>query len=64
MIMRSMLRKCADCGRYTLNDACPMCSSRTVSPIPMKYSPEDRYGDYRRKAIIEEYGENGKYRKV
>ncbi|MCL1979301.1 MAG: RNA-protein complex protein Nop10 [Methanomassiliicoccaceae archaeon] len=58
--MRSSFRKCTSCGRYTLNDGCPSCGSATVSPVPVRFSPEDRYGDYRRKAVIEEYGENGK----
>ncbi|MCL1810819.1 MAG: RNA-protein complex protein Nop10 [Methanomassiliicoccaceae archaeon] len=60
--MSSSLRKCASCGRYTLKDACPSCGSVAVSPVPAKFSPEDRYGEYRRKAIAEEYGENGKPR--
>ncbi|MDR1954335.1 MAG: RNA-protein complex protein Nop10 [Candidatus Methanoplasma sp.] len=60
--MRSVLRKCTSCGRYTLSSECPSCGSAVTSPAPMRFSPVDRYGDYRRKAIIEEYGENGKYR--
>ena len=58
--MKSELRKCVKCGRYTLRDTCPSCSSETHCPVPPKYSPEDRMGDYRRKTILEEYGENGK----
>ncbi|MBQ8373770.1 MAG: hypothetical protein IJX35_05635 [Candidatus Methanomethylophilaceae archaeon] len=53
-----------NCGRYTLRSTCPSCSSQTHCPVPPKYSPEDRMGDYRRKAIIESYGENGKYRHI
>ena len=44
------LMKCPDCGTYTLKQECPNCSSSTVSPRPAKYSPEDKYGDYRRRA--------------
>ncbi|MCQ2069929.1 MAG: RNA-protein complex protein Nop10 [archaeon] len=62
--MSSQLRKCPKCGRYTLKDNCVACSVKTVSPIPPKFSPEDRYGKYRRISIKAEYGENGKYRKV
>jgi rRNA maturation protein Nop10 len=40
---------------------CPECGSDTRHPAPPRYSPEDRYGEYRRKSIIEEYGENGKH---
>ncbi len=47
--MRSAMRKCPSCGRYTLKDTCPDCGEHTISPIPPRFSPEDRYGDYRRK---------------
>ncbi|MDR2699061.1 MAG: RNA-protein complex protein Nop10 [Candidatus Methanoplasma sp.] len=60
--MSSSLRKCVSCGRYTIKDVCSTCGSAVSSPVPMKFSPDDRYGSYRRKAIIEEYGENGKPR--
>jgi len=36
------------CGRYTLKEICPACRSRTVQAIPPRYSPEDKYGKYRR----------------
>lgn len=49
------------CGKYTFKDTCPACGNITLSPTPPKYSPEDRYGKYRREAIEMEYGENGKY---
>ncbi len=42
------MRKCPACGRYTLKDTCPDCGERTVSPLPPRFSPEDRYGKYRR----------------
>ena len=60
--MSSEIRRCAGCGIYTLQPVCPKCSSDTVCTIPMKYSPEDRYGEYRRRSNLQEYGENGKYR--
>ncbi|MBP5685941.1 MAG: nucleolar RNA-binding Nop10p family protein, partial [Candidatus Methanomethylophilaceae archaeon] len=50
-----------ECARYTLSKVCPICGKATVDPIPPRYSPEDRMGEYRRKAILEEYGENGKH---
>ncbi|MBQ2485871.1 MAG: RNA-protein complex protein Nop10 [Candidatus Methanomethylophilus sp.] len=59
--MRSSIRKCPECGRYSLKDKCQDCSSGTVPAHPAKYSPDDRYGKYRRISIQEEYGENGKY---
>ncbi|MBT3303802.1 ribosome biogenesis protein [Candidatus Woesearchaeota archaeon] len=41
------IMKCSKCGKYTLEASC--CSKKTVSPRPPKYSPEDKYADYRRK---------------
>ncbi|MBR7153556.1 MAG: RNA-protein complex protein Nop10 [Candidatus Methanomethylophilaceae archaeon] len=62
--MRSEIRKCGSCGRYTLRNTCPLCGSTTSCPVPPKYSPEDRMGEYRRKAIMECYGDNGKHNKI
>ena len=42
-----------------MTDVCK-CGTATVTSIPARYSPDDRYGEYRRKAIKEEFGENGK----
>ncbi|MEA3200762.1 MAG: Nucleolar RNA-binding protein Nop10p family [Thermoplasmata archaeon] len=42
------LLKCAEHG-YTLKAACPACGKATAQPGPAKFSPEDRYGAYRRK---------------
>ncbi|MBN3037036.1 MAG: RNA-protein complex protein Nop10 [Candidatus Diapherotrites archaeon] len=44
------LRQCLKCGEYTLDDSCPLCGVATSSPYAPKFSPEDRYGEYRRKA--------------
>ena len=46
---KTLLRKCSECGEYTLGDACPKCGGKTFMPIPAKYSPDDRYGEYRRR---------------
>ncbi|RLE84342.1 MAG: RNA-protein complex protein Nop10 [Thermoprotei archaeon] len=46
---RGLIRKCPSCKRYTLMEVCPKCGERTRSPHPPKFSPEDRYGEYRRK---------------
>ncbi|MEA4977450.1 MAG: RNA-protein complex protein Nop10 [Methanomassiliicoccaceae archaeon] len=62
--MKGKMKRCSACGRYSFKEDCPACGKHTSSPIPPKYSPEDRYGAYRRKAIEEEYGENGKYHKI
>ena len=43
------LRKCAKCGEYTLRqDKCPYCGGPLRCPHPPKFSPEDKYGRYRR----------------
>jgi H/ACA ribonucleoprotein complex subunit 3 len=46
--MKTSLRKCPNCEEYTLRDVCPKCDVATHVPIPPRYSPEDRYGKYRR----------------
>ncbi|MCS7132069.1 MAG: RNA-protein complex protein Nop10 [Hadesarchaea archaeon] len=46
MILR--MKKCKNCGRYTLKDLCPNCGGKTISPHPPKFSPQDPYGKYRR----------------
>ncbi|MBI4392198.1 MAG: RNA-protein complex protein Nop10 [Euryarchaeota archaeon] len=42
------LNKCRKCGIYTMKPACPSCGGNTGKPGPAKYSPEDRFGKYRR----------------
>lgn len=45
------LFKCNKCGQYTLEQTkCPSCGGSVSSPKPSKYSPQDKYGAYRRKA--------------
>ena len=46
--MKSTIRKCSGCSIYTLKEKCPSCGNPTAMPIPPRYSPEDRYGKYRR----------------
>jgi H/ACA ribonucleoprotein complex subunit 3 len=47
--MTSHLLKCPSCGSYALSVDCS-CGGKRVSPNPPKYSPEDKYGQYRRRA--------------
>lgn len=42
--------KCTKCTQYTMQQQCPKCSSPTATPRPPKWSPEDKYGEYRRQA--------------
>jgi H/ACA ribonucleoprotein complex subunit 3 len=37
---------CSHCGQCTMKERC--CGDKTLSRIPPKYSPEDKYGKYRR----------------
>ncbi len=44
-----LLHKCLKCNRYTLRgDKCPICGGPLTSAHPPKFSPEDKYGEYRR----------------
>jgi H/ACA ribonucleoprotein complex subunit 3 len=49
----SLLRVCRSCDRYTLLETCSTCHRSTRSPHPARYSPEDRYGVYRRRLFAE-----------
>ena len=47
--MPKILHRFIACWRYTLNDKLsPFCGEKVVYAHPAKYSPEDRYGKYRR----------------
>ncbi|HNW37828.1 MAG TPA: RNA-protein complex protein Nop10 [Methanosarcina vacuolata] len=46
--MGQKIRKCKNCGRYTLREICLGCGGKTFSPIPARFSPKDPYGRYRR----------------
>ena len=44
----SLLRVCRTCGRYTLGATCPVDHGETRTPHPARFSPQDRWGKYRR----------------
>ena len=44
-----VMRRCPTCQEFTLKEACPRCGARATDPRPAKFSPEDPYGEYRRK---------------
>ncbi|MEK6869412.1 MAG: RNA-protein complex protein Nop10 [Nanoarchaeota archaeon] len=46
------IMKCQKCHKYTMNDTCE-CSGKTLTPKPAKFSIEDKYAQYRRKAKLE-----------
>jgi H/ACA ribonucleoprotein complex subunit 3 len=46
--MKTLMKKCAKCGNYTLKEKCSKCGGETRMPIPPRFSSEDPYGKYRR----------------
>jgi H/ACA ribonucleoprotein complex subunit 3 len=50
--------KCQKCGKYVMKESCE-CGGKALSPIPPKYSPEDKYGEYRRKVKSEDLTKKG-----
>ncbi len=42
------IRKCNVCKRYTMKEICPICGKETLIMEPPRYSPQDKYGKYRR----------------
>ena len=53
----SKLRYCKNCKNYTLDKICSVCKENTVSKNPPRFSPQDKYGEYRRKLKKLERGE-------
>lgn len=47
--------KCENCKTYTMKEQCS-CGGKAATVKPAKYSPEDKYADYRRKAKKEQEG--------
>lgn len=46
--MSKNMLKCEKCHNYTLSEC--VCGGKVLSPKPPKYSPEDKYASYRRRA--------------
>lgn len=47
--MARHILRCVECGRYTMNESCG-CGEKALTTKPPKFSPDDRYADYTRKA--------------
>lgn len=47
--MTRHILKCTVCSNYTMNEKCK-CSATAINPKPAKFSIEDKYAKYRRKA--------------
>jgi rRNA maturation protein Nop10 len=41
--------KCSSCGSYGLKESC-QCGAKRERNIPAKFSPDDKYAEYRRQA--------------
>ncbi len=52
--MAKRLFFCTACQQYTMKDFCPACEQKTGVRKPAKYSPEDKYAQYRREAKTEQ----------
>jgi H/ACA ribonucleoprotein complex subunit 3 len=50
--------KCEKCNEYTMMEV-HGCGTKTINVKPAKFSPEDQYGDYRRKAKREQWQKQG-----
>ncbi len=48
--MPKQLKKCTECGKYSLSETCKFCSSITRNVHPAPFSIDDKHGEYRRKA--------------
>jgi H/ACA ribonucleoprotein complex subunit 3 len=46
--MKFKMKKCKECGEYTLKEVCPRCNKKAGVIFPARYSPQDKYGKYRR----------------
>lgn len=56
--------KCPSCGKYTMREICNICNVPTAEAKPPKFSPEDKYGKYRRMAKFNEGADNNVENKV
>ena len=46
--MRTLIFHCKNCKTYTLTNKCVTCNLSTSNPLPPRFSPQDKYGKYRR----------------
>lgn len=51
---RVLLHRCLGCGEYTLRETCPYCGGQARPNRPAKFSPEDHYGEYRRRLKVQD----------
>ncbi len=53
--------RCATCVKYTLEEVCSSCGSRTMIVKPAKFSLDDKYATYRRTVKLPEWQARGWY---
>ncbi len=41
--MKTKIRKCPRCGKYTMKELCDVCNIKTKIAHPAKFSPDDPY---------------------
>jgi len=46
--------KCGSCGKYTMKEVCS-CGQKTLIARHVRYTPNDKFASYKRKAKIDEY---------
>jgi H/ACA ribonucleoprotein complex subunit 3 len=56
--VKSMMMRCGACNRYTMEQECPVCKGPVERRAPARYSPQDRFGKYRRR-LTEEAEKDG-----
>jgi H/ACA ribonucleoprotein complex subunit 3 len=57
--MASEILFCSSCNKYTLDKECLKCGKKTVPTKPPKFSPDDKYGKYRREVKRRELEKKG-----
>lgn len=56
--LRFKIKKCVHCGRYTLKEKCPSCGEKTLIAHPARFSPDDKYLEYKIKSLLHSKGIN------
>ncbi|MFH1275643.1 MAG: RNA-protein complex protein Nop10 [Candidatus Woesearchaeota archaeon] len=59
--MAEHIHKCNSCNTYTMEEKCPLCLIDAPRPLPPKFSPEDKYGNYRREVKKEDLKSKNMY---
>ncbi|MCK5587210.1 MAG: RNA-protein complex protein Nop10 [Candidatus Lokiarchaeota archaeon] len=52
--MGKIIKTCVECNHYSISSSiCPVCGGRLKVAAPPKFSPQDKYGKYRRMLLKE-----------